>query len=107
MIGNRPEKVEYFLERSLKNLRTSYVDLYFIHFPVGFQFEDDETFFPKKDGRIQLDFEHSCLPSLWRAMENQVKDGRARAIGVSNFSARQIDMIMEHAEVPPATLQVG
>lgn len=73
MIGNRPERVETFLKKSLKNLRTYYVDLYLIHFPVGFQYENDENYFPKRDGIIQLDFAYADIVALWKAMEGVMK----------------------------------
>ena len=36
-IGNRAESVKKFLTKSLTALQHEYVDLYLIHFPVGFQ----------------------------------------------------------------------
>jgi diketogulonate reductase-like aldo/keto reductase len=107
MIGNHPSRVENFLKKSLQNLKTSYVDVYLIHFPVGFQYYADDNYFPKdQDGNIQLDFSYSDLVSLWRAMEEQVIAGRTKAIGVSNFSRKQIAKILESARIPPSNLQV-
>lgn len=108
MIANHPDRVERFLKKSLDNLKTSYVDMYLIHFPVGFQYEADDNYFPKnKEGAIQLDFSYSDLLSLWSAMEDLVFAGRALAIGVSNFSLRQITKILNNARIPPANLQVS
>jgi len=106
MIGNHPDRVEIFLKKTLKNLRTSYVDLYLIHFPVGFQYEDEETYFPKKDGQILLDFQQDDILPVWEAMEKQVLQGRVKAIGVSNFSVDQLERILATCEIPPANLQV-
>lgn len=39
-------------------------------------------------------------------MEKQVKAGRARSIGLSNFDQNQIQKIYESAEIKPANLQV-
>lgn len=105
MIGNHPDRVEYFLKKSLENLKTSFVDLYLIHFPVGFQYENEDNYFPKKDGIIQLDFSHTDLVSLWKAMEQQVIAGRTKAIGISNFNVKQISQILK-CRIPPANLQV-
>lgn len=70
------------MARSLKNLRTEYLDLYLIHRPFG-------------------DYYGS-----WRAMEELYKEGTIRAIGLSNFgSDRLIDLCMNQ-EVVPAVNQV-
>jgi hypothetical protein len=45
-IGNRAESVERFLTKSLTALQVAYVDLYLIHFPVGFQDKGDGTLWP-------------------------------------------------------------
>jgi aldehyde reductase len=39
-------------------------------------------------------------------MEKQVEQKKARAIGVSNFNAEQIQRILNHCEIPPENLQV-
>jgi len=73
---------------------------------VGFKYEDEETYFPKKDGQILLDFQQDDILSLWEAMEKQVLQGRVKAIGVSNFSVDQLERILTTCTIPPANLQV-
>lgn len=69
-------------ENSLKRLQLDYVDLYLIHQPFGDVYGE------------------------WRAMEELYKEGKARAIGVSNFHPdRLIDLIV-HNEIVPAVNQV-
>lgn len=76
------EKTKKAFEKSLKKLRLDYLDLYLIHQPFG-------------------DYYGS-----WRAMEELYKDGRIKAIGVSNFHPdRLIDLIL-HNEVVPAVNQI-
>ena len=70
------------LENSLKLLQLDYVDLYLIHWPV-----------PGKTWES------------WKAMEEIYKSGRARAIGVSNFVERNLDKLLQDAEVVPAVSQ--
>ena len=69
-------------EVSMKKLQLDYLDLYLIHQPFG------------------------DVYGSWRAMEELYKDGRIRAIGVSNFySDRLLDLIL-HNEIVPAVNQV-
>ena len=46
------------------------------------------------------------LPSTWRAMEALYDSGKAKAIGVSNFSIKKLHDLLETARVPPAVHQV-
>jgi 2,5-diketo-D-gluconate reductase A len=69
-------------EASLKKLQLDYLDLYLIHQPYGDVYGE------------------------WRAMQDLYKEGKARAIGVSNFHPdRLIDLII-HNEIVPAVNQI-
>ena len=46
------------------------------------------------------------IPSTWKAMEALYDSGKARAIGVSNFSSKKLGDLLEIARVPPAVNQV-
>lgn len=46
------------------------------------------------------------IPSTWKAMEVLYDSGKARAIGVSNFSTKKLEALLEVARVPPAVNQV-
>ncbi|XP_047100133.1 1,5-anhydro-D-fructose reductase-like [Schistocerca piceifrons] len=104
-VGNRAECVEKYLKKSLAALQLKYVDLYLIHYPVGLQEIQDESFPKDKDGNILFDMNTDHI-SLWKAMETQVDEGRALSIGLSNFSAEQIKRIWRSARIRPANLQV-
>lgn len=71
-------------ETSLKKLGTDYVDLYLLHWPVEKQKNIDS----------------------WKALESLYKDGKIRAIGVSNYTERHLDELLEVATVCPAVNQV-
>ncbi|XP_060528124.1 aldo-keto reductase family 1 member A1-like [Cylas formicarius] len=92
----QPDKVEEFLRASLAKLQVNYVDLYLIHFPVA---------------RVETAPNEPCslLPTdhiaVWKKMEEQVELGRAKAIGVSNFSQRQIERLINNSTIKPACLQ--
>ena len=46
------------------------------------------------------------IPSTWKAMESLYDAGKARALGVSNFSTKKLGDLLEIARVPPAVNQV-
>lgn len=70
-------------ERSLARLKLDYVDLYLLHWPVP-------------ELRLQS----------WRVLERIAAEGRARAIGVSNFLKPHLDELLAHAQVMPAVNQI-
>lgn len=46
------------------------------------------------------------IPGTWSAMEKLYDSGKARAIGVSNFSTKKLENLVSIARVPPAVIQV-
>ncbi|QEE51002.1 aldo/keto reductase [Flavobacterium alkalisoli] len=76
------DKTKKAFERSLKELQLEYLDLYLIHQAMG-------------------DYYGS-----WRAMEELYKEGKIRAIGVSNFFPDRIVDLMVHNEIVPAVNQI-
>lgn len=72
-------------DNSLAKLRTDYVDLYLIHWPVPF---------------------HNRYVETWRAFEKLYADGRIRAIGVSNFEPDHLRTLLDTASVVPAVNQI-
>ena len=76
------EKAKRAFEASLKKLGLDYIDLYLIHIPQG------------------------DINSSWTAMEELYKEGKVRAIGVSNFNMDQIQNLLKQHSVIPAVNQV-
>lgn len=70
-------------EHSLARLETDYLDLYLVHWP-----------------------NRERMPHTWRAMEELLRAGKVRAIGVCNHLEEQLKMLLDSAEVPPAVDQV-
>ena len=76
------ESAKKAFERSLKRLQLEYLDLYLIHQPFG------------------------DVYGSWRAMEELYREGRIRAIGVSNFQPDRIMDLIVHNQVVPAVNQI-
>ncbi|XP_050503586.1 1,5-anhydro-D-fructose reductase-like [Diabrotica virgifera virgifera] len=94
------DRVELFLKKSLNNLQLDYVDLYLIHFPVGTNMGKAGTPLHK------LKLEMSDHKEVWKEMERQVKENRTKAIGMCNFTQKQMENIIKASEIQPACLQI-
>jgi diketogulonate reductase-like aldo/keto reductase len=76
------ERTKKAFEKSLQRLQLDYLDLYLIHQPFG------------------------DVYGSWRAMEELNREGRIRAIGVSNFQPDRIMDLIVHNEIVPAVNQI-
>lgn len=76
--------------KSAESLGTDYLDMYLIHWPIG----------DKKDGWKEK------LQQTWKAMETLYKEGRVKAIGLSNFLPHHIMAVNEKATVKPMLNQL-
>ncbi|MCY8234725.1 aldo/keto reductase [Priestia endophytica] len=77
------EKTLKAFETSMEKLGLDYLDLYLIHWPGKDKYKD-----------------------TWKAFEKLYKDGKIRAIGVSNFQVHHLEDLMSEAEVKPMVNQV-
>nr|XP_027099484.1 D-galacturonate reductase-like isoform X1 [Coffea arabica] len=85
---------------SLQNLQLDYIDMYLIHMPVRLTRTIHST--PvEKDAIEPLD-----VKGVWEGMEECVKLGLTKGIGVSNFSCKKLEEVLAVATIPPAVNQV-
>lgn len=113
-------------------MQVDYIDLLLLHWPCAFKpvsFEalkdasaQDQASMEKKgmaEGRLIIDWKYTSEPTArasghegsivptWNAMKELVKKGKARAIGVSNFSIQDLEVLLPHAQdVPISANQV-
>ena len=85
--NHAPERAAASIAQSLEDLRTDYVDLLLVHWPLPTLYGGDVT-----------------LP--WPALEDAFAAGNARAIGLSNYERNHIEAVRSIASVPPHVLQV-
>lgn len=76
------EETKKAFQTTIDKLQTDYLDLYLIHRPGG------------------------DIHGTWKAMEELNREGKIKAIGVSNFSASQINDLVENFSIKPAVNQI-
>ncbi|KAK4549878.1 hypothetical protein LTR36_005179 [Oleoguttula mirabilis] len=130
-----PDNVELCLDKILKNMGLDYIDLYLAHWPCVWKPQsrealekaragpgtDDESQgqISTADDKPAVDWEHSTsnvakgkghegsyVPT-WKAMQEMVRKGKARSVGVSNFSITELQELLPHeGDVPLSCNQV-
>ena len=82
---------EKAIDESLSKLGLDYLDLYLIHWPNPLKFRDC---WAEKNAES------------WKEMEDACKDGKIRAIGVSNFWEHHIEALLKTASIKPVVNQI-
>ena len=101
---HRKEKVIPTCKKSVENFGLDYVDLYLIHWPVSYA-ENAKGLFPVDEKGNAL-YGNEDYTDTWRGMEECVKLGLTKSIGLSNFNSEQIERILSVAEIKPVMNQV-
>ncbi len=77
------DTVRRSIDESLAKLKTDYIDLLLIHWPVK-----------------------NCVKTTWQVMEDYVREGKVRSIGVSNFNPHHLDELLTYAQIRPVINQI-
>ncbi|MFA0963970.1 aldo/keto reductase [Roseivirga sp. BDSF3-8] len=100
--SHRKDQVPAAMEKTLKDLKLDYLDLYLMHWPVALK---NGVLQPKSaDDFLSLD--EVPVEETWNAMEALVDKGQARHIGVSNFSENKLRKLTGCCRMRPEMNQV-
>jgi 2,5-diketo-D-gluconate reductase A len=84
---HRPDDARRAFDETLTRLRTDAVDLFLVHWPLPTLYDGD-------------------FVSTWRTLGEFLADGRARAVGVSNFQVPHLERLAAETDVVPAVNQI-
>ncbi len=84
---HRPDDARRTFDETLARLGLDHIDLFLIHWPLPTLYDGDYV-------------------STWRTLTEFTSDGRARAVGVSNFEPDHLDRIVAETGVVPAVNQI-
>lgn len=102
-----PEDVKWSFRDSCSKLRVDYVDLFLVHWPIAAERNEDYTVKLGSDGKYIINKELTENPEpTWRAMEELAEAGKARAIGVSNWTIPGLENLFKFARIKPAVNQI-
>lgn len=109
---HRKDAVRKACEATLADLNLEYLDLYLMHWGIAIPPSDAspenplERLTEQKDANGFLITEKIPIRETWEAMEELVKAGLVKAIGVSNFTAPMLIDLLSYAKIKPAVNQV-
>jgi 2,5-diketo-D-gluconate reductase A len=84
---HKPDDARRAFDESLERLQTDAVDLFLIHWPLPTLYDGDYV-------------------STWKTLGEFLADGRAKAIGVSNFQVAHLERLAAETDVVPAVNQI-
>ncbi|KAI7429683.1 Aldo/keto reductase [Hortaea werneckii] len=96
------QRAEQALDQSLRDLCLDYVDLYLMHWPIALN-PDTGAEYGKEDRKVHV--QSWDFTDTWREMERLLATGKAKAIGVANFSTTNLEKLLATAKVVPAVNQ--
>lgn len=98
------EQVGVALNKTLSDLNVDYLDLYLVHWPMGFKENTGEAF--PKDSHGKTIYSDVNYLETYHALEDLKKAGKIKNIGVSNFNIEQLKDVLENCEIKPVNNQI-
>ena len=100
--NNTPESIRQTVEESLLRMKMDYYDLYLIHYAIPNKVKSLEG--AEGVNTTTMDVEKSC--QLWVTMNELMKEGKFKAVGVSNFDEAQLDILIRNTGIVPLVNQI-
>lgn len=109
---HKKEHVKPALEKSLADLGLDYLDLYLVHFPIALEYVDFALRYPPEwlaDPEAENPVMKPAkvpLHETWSAMEELVREGLVKHIGVCNYNSALLHDLHCYADIKPEVLQI-
>lgn len=98
------QSVPRALRLSLEALQLDYVDMYLIHYPIGYKEGDTLSPLDDKGQVITTDIDYI---ETWLGIEDCKRMGLTKSIGVSNFNSEQLSRVLCNCTIIPSMNQVS
>ncbi|KIY52184.1 NADPH-dependent D-xylose reductase [Fistulina hepatica ATCC 64428] len=106
---HRREHVKLAVKRSLKDWGVDYFDLYYIHFPVALEFVPFEERYPAgweyNLETHEVRESYATLQETWEALEECVREGLIRHLGVCNYTTVALMDLNRYAKIKCSVVQ--
>jgi D-xylose reductase len=109
---HRREHVRPACEKTLADLGLDYLDLYLIHFPISLRHVPIDERYPAEwfadpdAANPRMEIDPVPLHETWAGMEDLVRDGLVREIGICNYNSGLLNDLMAYSDIKPAMLQI-